>query len=384
MARVKITEYRAKRLLLGDAYAGLSFDEKGTTFPTKGSFVVKVDQGIKKRFVQGLVALSVPARDIQKVTAPWKKKGFSRFLAEPFFPHTKEEEKYLSLERVRDGVRVLYTREGGIDIESHPEAISTFTIATEADAIAVAQKIDIPETFFIQLYTAFQKYHCAFVEINPLVVRGAQVHLLDAAVLVDSAGMPFVRSAWTEEDIVEAGARHATEEKIHALARTTSASLSLKVLNPNGNIFFLLSGGGGSIVIADEAAEKGMSGRIGNYGEYSGGPTREETHLYAREIISLMLSSTAKKKALVIAGGIANFTNIKTTFAGIIDALTERMKDLQKQKIKVYVRRGGPEERAGLEHMQAYLKTHGVLGAVYGSDAPITSAVDDAVRFVAK
>ncbi len=147
-------------------------------------------------------------------------------------------------------------------------------------------------------------------------------------------------------------------------------------------MFFLLSGGGGSIVIADEAELRGMGKKIGNYGEYSGGPTREETHLYAREVLNLLLGSRSKKKALVIAGGIANFTDVKSTFAGIIDALKESEEKLRKAGVKVYVRRGGPNERAGLEHMRVYLKGAGLFGAMYGSDDLITSAVDDALKFV--
>ena len=185
------------------------------------------------------------------------------------------------------------------------------------------EKTGIPETFLSHLLQVFTKMHFAFLEINPLVILGDQVHLLDAAVLVDSAGEFFVRGAWTEDDVVEGRSAHEAEEKVAALQKTTPASLKLSVLNENGSLFFLLSGGGGSIVIADEAALQGQGDAIGNYGEYSGGPTREETYLYAKQVLALMLASTSKKKALVIAGGVANFTDVAKTFAGIRDALTE-------------------------------------------------------------
>lgn len=164
------------------------------------------------------------------------------------------------------------------------------------------------------------------------------------------------------------------------LAATTPAALALKVLNKDGALFFLLSGGGGSIVIADEAQLQGVGDLIANYGEYSGGPTREETHLYAREVIKLMLASKSKKKALVIAGGVANFTDVKKTFTGIIDALSENADAMRKQKIKVFVRRGGPNEKAGLELMREFLTKEKLLGSIYGSDTVITKAVEDAIR----
>ena len=123
MARVKITEYRAKRILLGSEYQGFSIGGPEKGLPAKGHFVVKVDQGIKKRFKQGLVALDKKAGDISKTLSPWKKKGFTRFLAEPYLPHEASEEKYLSLERVREGIRILFSAEGGVDIEAHPEKV---------------------------------------------------------------------------------------------------------------------------------------------------------------------------------------------------------------------------------------------------------------------
>lgn len=135
-------------------------------------------------------------------------------------------------------------------------------------------------------------------------------------------------------------------------------------------------------MIADEAQLEGVGSLMGNYGEYSGGPTREETYLYAKEIIALLLASKALKKALVIAGGVANFTDVKKTFAGIIDALTEKADVLRKANVQVFVRRGGPNEAAGLALMKDFLEKEQLLGSISGSDAVITKAIDDAIRYI--
>jgi ATP-citrate lyase beta-subunit len=206
--------------------------------------------------------------------------------------------------------------------------------------------------------------------------------LLDAAALVDSAGEFFVRDSWKGDDVITARSKHPAEDAVEALAATTPASLKLSVINPNGALFFLLSGGGGSIVIADEVQVQGLGGALANYGEYSGGPTREETFLYARQIAALMLGSTAPKKALVIAGGVANFTDVKKTFLGIIDALTEVAPRMREQGIKVFVRRGGPNEAAGLSLMYDFLERESLLGAVYGSNEVITRAVEEAIHYI--
>lgn len=381
MSRVKITEYRAKKLILGDTYAGISIHNGKITLPKHERFVAKVDQGIKKRFKQGLVAVDIPSTAISKSISLWRKKGFSHFLVEPYVPHEESEEQYLSLERVRTGIRVLHASSGGIDIETHPELVKTYLINPAHPYMSVP---GIPEKFLKHLVEVFEKNFFSFLEINPLVVRGDEVYILDAAVLVDSAGVFFVKNGWNEEDVVEGKVQHIAEEKVQVLQKTTPASLKLTILHPDGGLFFLLSGGGGSIVIADEAELNGVGRSIGNYGEYSGGPTREETHLYAREVIQLLLNSPAKKKALVIAGGIANFTDIKSTFKGIVDALSEYASILRRKGVKVFVRRGGPNETEGLLFMEEYLKKEKLFGSVYGSGAVITSAVDDAIAFIKK
>jgi ATP-citrate lyase beta-subunit len=381
MSRVKLTEYRAKRILLGESYRGVSVRSGEKAKLPAGKWVAKVDQGIKKRMKQGLVAVDVDAKEIQKSFTEWEKKGFSQFILEPLFPHKAEEEQYLSLERVRDGVRLLHAKDGGIEIESHPEAVTNVVITSEEDIAKAAKKTGLLENFLRDLLQKFNDNFFAFLEINPLVVRDDIAIPLDAAVLVDSAGTFFAKN-WSEADTVQGKAQHETETHVAALAATTPAQLALKVLNKDGALFFLFSGGGGSIVIADEAQAQGVGDLIGNYGEYSGGPSREETHLYAREVISLMLASKSKKKALVIAGGVANFTDIKKTFAGIIDALTENAETMRKQGIKVFVRRGGPNEKAGLKLMEEFLTKEKLLGSIYGSDTVITQAVEDAIQLV--
>ena len=379
MSRIKISEYAAKKMIIGDSYRGVALTGR-EKFP-RGTFVVKVDQGVKKRMKQGLLAVGVNAESARKKIAGWRGKGYSHFLAEPLFVHEAHEERYLSLERVRDGIRILYARKGGIEIEAHPEEVSQYLVRSATEGGEVAVQMGIPVEFLTHLIRVFTAEHMAFLELNPLVVRGDVCVPLDAAALVDSAGAHFPVS-WGSDDIINEKTTHEAEARVRDLASTTPASLKLNVLNPDGALFFLLSGGGGSIVIADEAELEGVGRLIGNYGEYSGGPTREETYLYAREVIALMLASKAKRKALVIAGGVANFTDVQKTFAGIIDALKEKVTELRANGVRVFVRRGGPNERAGLAQMHDFLETERLLGSVAGSDAVITAAIDDAIAYI--
>src|SRR5262245_50903353 len=120
MARVKLTEYRAKAILLGEGYGGISIGQGSNAEIPEGVYVAKVDEGVKKRMKRGLVALKVGPKEIREHAEKWGREGgFSTFIAEPFLPHEASEERYLSLERVRAGIRVMYAEEGGIDIEEH-------------------------------------------------------------------------------------------------------------------------------------------------------------------------------------------------------------------------------------------------------------------------
>jgi succinyl-CoA synthetase beta subunit len=381
MARVKLTEFRAKKLLLGEEYPGIALAAGETPDAPMGEYVLKVDEGVKKRMKRGLVALKVRPADVAAKTAEWAGQGFSNFILEPFFPHEAGEERYLSLERVRGGIRLMHAAEGGIEVEEHPEKVVARVVAGAEEAAAFAKEQGLPEPFLRRLVEAFDAEFLAFLEINPLVVRGGEAHLLDAALLADSAGAYFAKG-WSMRDVPKAAAKHDAETEVAALAATTPASLRLSVINPDGALFFLLSGGGGSIVIADAAALAGFGKEIANYGEYSGGPSREETYLYARQVLRLLLASSAPKKALIIAGGVANFTDVKATFAGIIDALREVASELRAAQARVYVRRGGPNEAEGLAMMRAFLEEEGVFGSIAGSEAVITDAIDAGIAYL--
>ena len=65
-------------------------------------------------------------------------------------------------------------------------------------------------------------------------------------------------------------------------------------------------------------------------------------------------------KILIIGGGIANFTNVAATFKGIIRALKEFKAPLIAHKVKIFVRRGGPNYQEGLKAMRLLGESLGV------------------------
>ena len=84
--------------------------------------------------------------------------------------------------------------------------------------------------------------------------------------------------------------------------------------------------------------------------------------------------------AIMIGGGIANFTDVANTFKGIIKALTEYKQKLQENKVKIYVRRGGPNYQEGLSQMRMLGKKIGVPVEVYGPETHMTKIVSMALK----
>jgi ATP-citrate lyase beta-subunit len=218
------------------------------------------------------------------------------------------------------------------------------------------------------------------LEINPyLINKNGTAEILDCAIEVDGAG-GYYSDAWTDNDIrTPRMTMTDSEKRVHALDEKSPASFNLNVLNQDGSVFLLLSGGGASVVIADEVYNRGLGAHLANYGEYSGNPTARETYLYTSEVMKLMKQSNAKKKVLFIGGAVANFTDIANTFSGVIQAIDEHAEDLIKAGVKVFVRRGGPRQEIGLAKMKSALEAHGILGGVYDPSYSISTVLGSAL-----
>lgn len=387
MARQKLSEYRTKVLLhhqLGVEYDGvqitphLPFDS--TQLDTSKSWVLKVDQGIKKRGKQGLVRVDVDIDSIPSVIAEWIKNGYEYFLLEPMVRHTENDERYVSVQRTSDGILLIYNRHGGINIEDHGESTVSYLL-DEVYFGHITDATEIPPEILRQFILFFNRHHFSFLEINPYLMVDDRFIALDAAAYVDNAAHFLAAGSWDENDFRRYNTRKQTDEEIFVqqLASSSQASFKYEIINPDGAIFMLLSGGGASVVLADEVFNRGAGALLANYGEYSGNPNREETFLYTSAILRSLLLSSADDKKLIIAGGIANFTDIRATFDGIIQALNEHASELREQHVKVYIRRGGPHEAEALETMKTFLETNDLFGSIGGHDVIITSAVERAL-----
>ncbi|HEY6736177.1 MAG TPA: ATP citrate lyase citrate-binding domain-containing protein [Candidatus Saccharimonadia bacterium] len=384
MARQKLSEYRAKTLLarsLQQPYAGLTLDAQAgweaqlAKLPASARYVVKVDEGVKGRFKQGLVKLGLTTAELPAAARGLFAKGYRYLLVEPEVPHEAVDERYLCLARIRDGVRITANPHGGVEVNA-AAAHMVAGLYGQTEAARLAAAINLPAATLDRLVRLFDDNYLGFLELNPLVVApDGAVYLLDAAAEVDGEAVSLVAGRWTAADLRRHRRLTPEAAAVLDLASRSQSSFRLEVLNPNGQVFLLLSGGGASVTLADEVHNQGWGKALANYGEYSGNPTADETFIYTQQILSLLLKSSARPKVLIVAGGVANFTDIRVTFDGVIRALRAAEPQLIKQEIKVYVRRGGPHEAEGLARMAAYLEGAGLLGQVAGPELSLADII---------
>merc|ERR1719379_3181603 len=119
-----------------------------------------------------------------------------------------------------------------------------------------------------------------------------------------------------------------------------------------------------------------MGHELANYGEYSGAPSTEETYVYAKTLFKLMLKNKHPDgKFLIIGGGIANFTDVAATFTGLIKALDMFAADIKEHKLKIWIRRAGPNYLEGLRKVKNASDRLGLGIMVYGPETHITAVV---------
>ena len=113
------------------------------------------------------------------------------------------------------------------------------------------------------------------------------------------------------------------------------------------------------------------------------GPNTQETYLFARTLLDCATASPdGRGRALIIGGAIANFTDVAATFKGIIQAVKERVEEIKANKMRLYVRRGGPNYKQGLAAMAAMGRDTGIAVEAFGPEASMTGICKLAIEYV--
>lgn len=319
----------------------------------------------------------------------------THFVVEPFTPHSQEQEYYISATTVGEDDVLYMSAEGGMEVEENWDKVIEVKVPitmSEGDIdhlIRANIPVAIPAenkarftAFAIQFFKFYRDMNFAYLEINPIVMVGNDMHILDLVARLDDTAGFMMRDTWGEIEYPTAFGMEdmSPEEKAIAEADSKSgASLKLTILNPMGRIWTMVAGGGASVVYADTIADlSGNVADLANYGEYSGGPTTGETKFYAETVLDLMTRHPDPKgrgKILIIGGAIANFTDVAKTFTGIIQAFENYAEKMKSVGAKIYVRRGGPNYEKGLKDIKEAADRLGLYIEVYGPETHVTDIV---------
>jgi ATP-citrate lyase beta-subunit len=324
----------------------------------------------------------------------------THFIVEPFAPHEQAEEYYISATVVGDEDVLYMSAEGGMEVEEGWEEKVTevsFKITESEEEIAEKIRANVPADvaekdkanfaeFAIGFFRAYRELNFAYLEINPFVMQGNKIELLDMVAKLDDTAGFMMAEAWGDVEYPTAFGMEEKSPEVLAIEEAdakTGASLKLTLLKPDARIWTMVAGGGASVVYADTIADLAGIDDLANYGEYSGGPTTGETKFYAETILDLMTrekDAQGRDKILIIGGAIANFTDVAKTFTGIIQAFEAYADKMKEVGVKIYVRRGGPNYEKGLKDIKEAADRLGLWIDVYGPETHVTDIVRMAVE----
>ncbi|MBI4050771.1 MAG: hypothetical protein HY396_02230 [Candidatus Doudnabacteria bacterium] len=273
---------------------------------------------------------------------------------------------------------ILFSEKGGVDVEEVKAEDPSAIIRVDIDPIlGVKEKFlrtKLPKDladFAVRLWDAFWRYDARLVEVNPLALAGDRLIAVDAKVILDDNGL----ARHKDLGFVPKGAIAAmpTEREIEAKridAEDYRGSAGSTFIDLDGDIAILASGGGASLLVMDALIAAG--GKPANYTEYSGNPPGEKVE----KLTGVTLSRESLCGCLV-AGAVANFTDIYETLSGFAQGLASVS---PKPDYPIVVRRGGPRQEEAYRMLEELSKKEGFDIHLFGPQTPISVACQKMVE----
>jgi ATP-citrate lyase beta-subunit len=353
----------------------------------RSKLVVKAHEALGSRFKLGLVKVGLDLKEAEAATKEMigRQVGsitVSQVIVSEMIPH--KEEYYSAVKSTREGTDILVANCGGIEVESNWERVKRLSVEigeqpSEAaleklakDAGFAGSLLKKMADFAGKMFTCFDSEDAQYLEVNPVVLREHEHELiaLDAVTLLDGDAK-FRHPDWNFAFAAEFGRAYSKHE-MEVMAVDSKIKGSVKFIEiPGGDTAMLPAGGGASVYYSDAVVARG--GKLANYAEYSGDPPD-----WAVEVLTDKVCSLPGIKNIIVGGAIANFTDVKKTFGGIINGFRKAKSDGRLKGVKIWVRRGGPREKEGLDAMRT-LKDEGFDIHVFDRNTPLTDIVDKAL-----
>jgi len=265
---------------------------------------------------------------------------------------------------------LIYSEEGGMDIEDVDESkIYKCLLDISNEKLELKDADFLGESLqhiFQSLWNCFLKEDCRVVEINPLVktLENAWV-AADAKIALDDDAF-FRHEDWETFEPRTMMGRQPTDREIAVQeidkGEKYYQGTAGKYIEFDGDVALILNGGGASIANMDALMDVGL--QAANYTEYSGNPPREKVYQLAKIVLS-----KPGLRGLWMCGVVANFTNMKETFLGIIDALDE-----VQPRYPIVVRRDGPESAEAFALVEECKKRNSLNMQVFGKETSMTES----------
>ncbi|HXX73592.1 MAG TPA: ATP citrate lyase citrate-binding domain-containing protein [Nitrospiraceae bacterium] len=354
----------------------------------KSKLVAKAHEALGSRFKLGLVKVDLDFKGAEAAAKEMigRQVGsitVSQVIVSEMIPH--KEEYYCAVKSTREGAEILVANCGGIEVESNWDRVKRLTLEVGEhptpegleklvkDAGFTGSLAKKMADFAGKMFICFDNEDAQYLEVNPVVVREGDGELvaLDAVTLLDGDAK-FRHPDWNFAFAAEFGRAYSKNE-MEVMAVDSKIKGSVKFIEiPSGDTAMLPAGGGASVYYSDAVVARG--GKLANYAEYSGDPPD-----WAVEVLTDKVCSLPGIKNIIVGGAIANFTDVKKTFGGIINGFRKAKSEGKLNGVRIWVRRGGPREKEGLDAMRA-LKDEGFEIHVFDRNTPLTDIVDKALQ----
>jgi ATP-citrate lyase beta-subunit len=354
----------------------------------KSKLVVKAHEALGSRFKLGLVKVDLGLKEAEAATREMIGRHVgsitvAQVIVSEMIPH--KEEYYCAVKSTREGTDILVANCGGIEVESNWDRVKRLSLEIGQQAPPDAFEKLAKDAGFTgplakkmgdfagKMFACFDSEDAQYLEVNPVVLREQDHELiaLDAVTLLDGDAK-FRHPDWNFAFAAEFGRAYSKNE-MEVMAVDSKIKGSVKFIEiPGGDTAMLPAGGGASVYYSDAVVARG--GKLANYAEYSGDPPD-----WAVEVLTDKVCSLPGIKNIIVGGAIANFTDVKKTFGGIINGFRKAKAEGKLTGVKIWVRRGGPREKEGLDAMRA-LKDEGFDINVFDRHTPLTDIVDQALQ----
>ena len=354
----------------------------------KSKLVVKAHEALGSRFKLGLVKVDLDLKEAEAATREMIGRHVgsitvAQVIVSEMVPH--KEEYYCAVKSTREGTDILVANCGGIEVESNWDRVKRLSLEIGQQASPDAFEKLAKDAGFTgsltkkmgdfagKMFACFDSEDAQYLEVNPVVLREQDHELiaLDAVTLLDGDAK-FRHPDWNFAFAAEFGRAYSKNE-MEVMTVDSKIKGSVKFIEiPGGDTAMLPAGGGASVYYSDAVVARG--GKLANYAEYSGDPPD-----WAVEVLTDKVCSLPGIKNIIVGGAIANFTDVKKTFGGIINGFRKAKSEGKLKGVKIWVRRGGPREKEGLDAMRA-LKDEGFDINVFDRHTPLTDIVDQALQ----